>query len=70
VHTRVCEFVHAQTCTCCTETQEQNIIQAGSNGQYKRQGRASIYSHGGIANIRTWLEDLQAVFFISQTHRA
>ena len=52
--------MHAQTSSCCTKIQEQNINQASGNGQYKRRGRASIYSHGGIANIRTWLEALQA----------
>ena len=42
--------------------QEQHLNKADKSGQYKKKGKASIYSHGGIANIRTWLEALQAAF--------
>ena len=34
--------------------------QAVKNGNFKKKARASIYSHGGIVGIRTWLEALQA----------
>lgn len=34
--------------------------QAGNNGNFKKKARASIYSHGGIVDVRTWLDALQA----------
>ena len=46
------------------DTQQQNIHQAKRNNDFKKKGRASIYSHGGIADIRKWFEELQAVLFI------
>ena len=49
--------------------QERHPNKAGRNGQYKRKGKASIYSHGGIANIRTWLEALQAALCFDKTNR-
>ena len=43
------------------DTQQQNIYQAKRSYDFKKKGRASIYSHGGIAGIRKWFEELQAV---------
>ena len=38
--------------------------QAVKNGNFKKKARASIYSHGGIVGIRTWLEALQAFLLV------
>ena len=44
------------------------FLQTDGNGQYKSKGRASIYFHGGIANIRAWLEALQDCCFLRVIH--
>ena len=44
--------------------QKKNIYQAKRNYDFKKKGRATIYSHGGTADIRKWFEDLQAISFL------
>ena len=45
-------------------TQQKNIYQAKRSYDFKKKGRATIYSHGGTADIRKWFEDLQAISFL------
>ena len=42
-------------------TQQKDIYQVKQNYDFKKKGRATIYSHGGTADIRKWFEDLQAI---------
>ena len=64
-HVRLrCHCVHCACNTTCVLILYGTSNQAPSAVGHKRKAAASIYSHGGIAGIRKWLDALQAFFVL------